>query len=328
MNFVRKGPRYLFFRTREPKSLVNFMQDSLSGIMTEVHQALEQGEEDNTIAFITPQERKKTRVNDAVNIIFLPLSPLVIMEEIVNQKITDIIHKIDSGAGQIVMRIPENGEKIINEIKETYQARSVDLIKGIDRGEASDTILSFTDKPIRTRVNSLNLIKENLLISQPVNSLLKELRRDAIRFITHGLQEQEGQWYELKINIYDSHEDYETQYQRLSLVLSDLEAGFILGETWTKDHAIALFSVIAYQIRFFTFLKPEEIKKILLALEYDEKGKRIVDYDLYHKSNKVRWYDVSKVKIKKDRTELGKTLRKELNKNLSSSTIKRLKELE
>lgn len=326
MNFVRKGPRYLFFRSNDIDNLEDFFLTALKGKSTELSDALEKSEEDDCIAFLIPFSPERRSKVDKERVIYLPDSPFLVMEEIINSGITGLIEDIDSGAGQMVMRIPHNGQEVIKEIEETYNAKTVNLIEAIFQGRPEDTILSFTDKPIRSKVKSLNLIKENLLIRRPIHQLLQELRRDAVRYITHGLNQD--QWYELKINIYDSHDHYQLQYKRLSLVLSDLEAGFILGESWTKDHAIALFSVIAYQIRLFTFLSPKEIKRILLSLEYNSNGKRLVDYDLYYNSKKISWHKVVEKKRNSDRVILAKGMREELLSNLSSETIKKLSKYE
>jgi len=326
MNFVRKGPRYLFFNSKYSNQLEEFFLKFLNGELTKLSDALEKSQEEDCIAFIIPNDVNKVRIKGTESVIFLPDSPFVVMEEIINHGMTDIINNVDSGAGQIVMRIPRDGKEVIQEIEETYQAKPVNLVEAIDQGTADDTILSFTDKPIRNKVKSLDLIKKNLLISKPVHNLYQELRRDAVRYITHGLDQD--QWYELKINIYDSRDRYTLQYQRLSLILSDLEAGFILGESWTKDHAIALFSVIAYQIRLFTFLSPDEIKRILLSLEYDKNGKRLVDYDLYYNSKKVNWYKVVNKGKKIDRVNLAMGMRQELIANMSQETLDKLNNLE
>ncbi|MFW6381179.1 MAG: hypothetical protein ACOCZ3_01425 [Bacillota bacterium] len=239
---------------------------------------------------------------------------------------TEYIDRIELGPGQVVMRIPRDGHQVIDEIKEAYQAQTIEIARGIEQGGEEATILSFSEAPIRSRVNSLQLIKDNLLIPAPINRVLRELRRDAIRYITHGLED--SQWYEIKINIYDTQNKYEEQYQRLVTVLADLEAGIILGESWTRDHAIALLSVIAYQIRLFTFLSPGEIKRILLSLEYDENGDRLVDFDLYHNSDKVNWYKVIEDGKNYSRPALAVKLRQELYTRLSRSTQAKIEEIE
>lgn len=326
MNFVRKGPGYLFFRTEKTDYLEKELKGSLNGQSLRLTDALEMAEEDTTIAFIRKTEDSSTRVDDAEKIILLPATPLVTMEELINLGIAELINRVELGAGQLIMRIPEDSQEIIEQLKKNYNARLVNIMEGIKQGKTGDTILSFTEEPIKTRVNSLQMVKTNLLIEKPVNVIHKELRRDVVRHITHGLKQP--QWYELKINIYDSGNMYEEQYKRLVTVLADLELGFILGESWTKDHAIALLSVIAYQIKLFTILPPQKIKRILIGLEYDQDGERIVDYDLYYNSKKVQWFEVVSQGVRTNRPKLAAKCRKSLLNELSQETVKKIQTIE
>lgn len=324
MNFVRKGPGYLFLRTKTPQRVEKKLVFSLGGESAGFCQALEGACEDSTVVFISHIGPKKTRVGDAVSIVLLQDTPPILLTRVINEKLTDIIHHVDIGPGQIVMRIPEEGEEVIQEVKENYGAETVSIRDGISRGEVEDTIISFTERPLRSNIGSLDLVEESLLVESSFNSVFQHLRQDCVRFITHGLDH--SQWYEVKINIYDSDDEYEKQYERLVTVLSDLEVGFILGESWTKDHAIALLSVIAYQVRMFSIMPPREVKKILLSLEYNDQGKRIVDFDLYHRSEKVSWSSFRTGSY--GRSDLALELKKEVWGRLSEGTKEKLRELE
>lgn len=326
MNFIRKGPGYLFFRTEKTDNLEKALKDFLNGQALRLTDALERAEEDMTIAFVSEAKEDFDGVDVTESIIMLPTTPLVTMEELINLGIAELINKVELGAGQLVMRIPEDGQEIIKQLKENYNARLVNIIEGIKQGKTGDTILSFTEEPIKTRVSSLQMVKTNLLIEKPVNVIHKELRRDVVRHITHGLEET--QWYELKINIYDSGNMYEEQYKRLVTALADLELGFILGESWTKDHAVALLSVIAYQIRLFTILPPKKIKKILIGLEYDQDGERIVDYDLYYNSKKVQWFEVVSQGVRTNRPNMAARCRESLLSELSQEAVEKIQTIE
>ncbi len=325
MNFIRKGPGYLFLRTGKPSKLEEALKAKLEGTTTDYSHACEMAQEDNTIIFITPLTAQKTMVEDAIGIIYLSYNPQVTMAKIINKGITDMINKIDIGPGQLVMRIPKGNMKVVNKIQENYDAEKVNLLEGINRGEAEDTVLTFTDQPLRSQINSLKMIKENLHIPRSAGFVFRELRRNAVRYITHGLEDTK--WHELKINIYDSDKKYEEQYDRLVTVLKDLEVGFILGESWTRDHAFVLLSVIAYQIKLFTILDPHKIKRILTALEYAENGSRIVDYDLYYNNKKIEWGEITEGK-RKSRRSLGLKLREEIFTEISTETVNKVKNIE
>ncbi|RAK10627.1 hypothetical protein C8C77_1044 [Halanaerobium saccharolyticum] len=327
MNFVRSGPRYLFLKVKQP----DFFCEQLSQL-TEVKKldfqaAIELAAEESVIVFLSDQQKESFKVEDSDLILYLPMNSTALLAVILNEaRLSQAVEKVTAGPGQLVMRIPEDGKKVIEEVIENYQAREVSILEGIDRGSAESTIISFTEEPIKSRLKSLKKVRDNILVKKESTLVFEELRRDAVRYITHGLED--NQWSELKINIYDSDELYQLEYERLMTILSDLEAGIILGESWTKDHAFALFSITAYQIRLFTFLSPLEIKKILFAFEYNSDGERLVDYDLFNKSKKISWSEILNDNQRHDRKKLAFKFREEIMNELSQAAKDRYFELE
>lgn len=327
MNFVRSGPRYLFLKVKNP----DFFCQNLSQL-TEVKQlnfqtAIKLAAEESVIVFLSDHQKESFKVEDSDLILYLPMNSTALLAVILNEaSLSQAVEKVTAGPGQLVMRIPEAGKKVIEEIIDNYQAQEVSILEGIDRGSADSTIISFTEQPIKSRLKSLKKVRDNILVNKNSTQVFEELRRDAVRYITHGLKG--NQWSELKINIYDSDELYELEYERLMTILSDLEAGIILGESWTKDHAFALFSITAYQVRLFTFLEPLEIKKILFAFEYNSQGERLVDYDLFNKSKKISWSEILNDNKRHDRQKLAFKFREEIMQELSQAARERYFELE
>lgn len=327
MNLVRSGPRYLFLKVKEPELFYQNLSQNSEVKKLNFEAAIKLAAEESVIVFLSDYQNDSFKVKDADIILYLPLNSTTLMSMILNEhKLSRAVKKVTAGPGQLVMRIPAQGEKVIAEVMENYQAEEIPILEAIDKGNAQNTIISFTEEPIKSRLKSLKKVKDNILVKKNTTLVFEELRRDAVRYITHGLEDH--QWSELKINIYDSDELYELQYQRLITILSDLEAGIILGESWTKDHAFALFSITAYQIRLFTFLSPLEIKKILFAFEYNSQGERVVDYDLFNKSNKINWAEILNDNKRHDRKELALKYRKEIMEELSAAAKNYYFELE
>ncbi|MFW5687232.1 MAG: hypothetical protein ACOCXL_03475 [Halanaerobium sp.] len=327
MNFVRSGPRYLFLKVKDPEFFSKNLSKKTDLRKLDFQTAIKLAAEESVIVFLSDHQNQSFKVEDSDLILYLPLNSTALLAMILNNgELSQVIKKVAAGPGQLVMRIPEAGEKVIDEIIENYQAEEVSILEGIDRGNAESTIISFTEQPIKSRLKSLKKVRDNILVNKESTLLFEELRRDAVRYITHGLEDH--QWSELKINIYDSDELYELEYKRLITILSDLEAGIILGESWTKDHAFALFSITAYQVRLFTFLSPIEIKKILFAFEYNSQGERLVDYDLFNKSKKISWSEILSDNQKHDRKELAFKFREKIMKELSEEARKNYLKIE
>jgi len=327
MNFVRSGPRYLFLKVKNPESFRQNISQLTEVKQLDFQTAIKLAAEESVIVFLSDHQKESFKVEDSDLILYLPMNSTALLAVILNEaSLSQAVEKVTAGPGQLVMRIPEDGKKVIEEIIDNYQAQEVSILEGIDRGSADSTIISFTEQPIKSRLKSLKKVRDNILVNKNSTQVFEELRRDAVRYITHGLKD--NQWSELKINIYDSDELYELEYERLMTILSDLEAGIILGESWTKDHAFALFSITAYQVRIFTFLDPLEIKKILFAFEYNSQGERLVDYDLFNKSKKISWSEILNDNKRHDRKKLAFKFREEIMQELSQAARDRYFELE
>ncbi|AOT69104.1 hypothetical protein [Geosporobacter ferrireducens] len=326
MIYIRMGPRFLFIRTENIHLLQDFIHNSLQGTLHSFEEALEYSTENSTIIFLTPPNLTHTRVEDAQSILLVPLASSIILMEFINQKISDQICRIQLGPASLVLRVAGDGKEALEQIQREYPSRALNWLDAIDQGEVDDTIISLTNKAINHNLLSKDFIHPNLLVSMSVNGLAHRLRNEGLIFITYGLKSKE--WYELRINIYDSKGLYHEHLERLQIALSEMEAGMILGESWTKDHALMLFSVVAYQVKLFTMLEPIEIKKTLMALEYDSQGKRLVDLDLYHRNKKISWTHIGGIRSKFDKEKTCVAYRDNLLKQLSKDTLDRLFEIE
>lgn len=326
MLFLRRGPRFLFIRTEDVEAIKEYLINHLGGRVTQFHQGNDIATEDSTLCFLTDKDKERTLVEDAKEIILIDESEAACLASLINSHVDKLVHRVDMGPASIIMRIAGDEQKIIKRLQQEYQGEPVNWEEGISKGERGYTLLSLTKKPINKILSERDIIDLNLLLPHPVSIVHKRLRVEGLRFITQNLQNSE--WYELRINIYDSKGRYEEHYDRLMYILSRLEIGMVLGETWTKDHALALFSVLAYQVRLFTFYTPREVKEVLLALEYTLQGQRLVDFDLYHRNKKISWIDIINKKDKLTKVEESNKYRKLLYDRLSSEDILLLEGLE
>ncbi|SFR14547.1 hypothetical protein [Desulfoscipio geothermicus] len=323
MIFVRTGPRFLFLRTNRDEELRNGLITALGGKEIDFTGALEISGESDTIIFIMSSEEENV-VHSRARVVFLRLGSSVALTEIINHGLVSLVSRAALGPGLLVQRLPDGGSGIIDIIRQDYRAQPLEFTEAVSQGGPGDTVIIFTRRPLRRSVRVADLMEPALLVNKSVPSVYRELRREAVRYFTEAMEN--SRWYDVRINIYDADEHYKTHSQRLALVLGDLEAGFILGEAWTRDHALALLSVAAYQVRLFTMMEPLEIKKILVSLEYNAAGKRFVDMDLYHRRQKISWSDVAR-RLGPEKKS-GRFYREELYARLSPDTLERLLELE
>lgn len=323
MIFVRTGPRILFLETEKKEELRSELVQLLGGKEIDFAGALEESGESDTIVIVVPPKGENI-VTGTDPVVFIPLGSSVTLTEIINNGMAQKLSRAVMGPGLLLQRLPEGGSGVVNIIRQEYNAKVMEYAEAIVKGGPHNTVIAFSKIPLRRHVHISDLMENALLVNKPVPKVYRELRREAVRYYTEALEKQ--QWYELRINIYDADDFYKIHYERLALVLADLETGFILGESWTKDHALALLSVTAYQVRLFTTLEPVELKKILVGLEYDAEGKRFVDMDLYYRRHKISWSDVAK-KITPEKKS-GRYYREELYTKLSPDTLDKLLGLE
>ncbi len=327
MLLFRMGPRYLFIRTENIDEITSFLEMHLNGEITDLQKGLGIASENSTLCFITDINIEKTCIEDAKKIVLINDVASVILSSIINSHACNLLQKVDMGPATIVMRIAGDEQRLVSKIKESFDGREVDWIDGIRLGEKDDTIMAFTKKTISGPLPSSDFLSTKILIPQPAREVQGRIRVEGLRYITQSLND--SQWNELRINIYDSFGKYKENYDRLMFILSKLEIGMILGESWTKDHAVMLYSVLTYQVRLFTFSTPQEVKKVLMALEYTIDGKRLADFDLYYKNQKIYWYDVvNNTKGRKTKPEEAKAYRQSLYEKLNPEDIETLELME
>lgn len=326
MIFIRMSSRLLFLRTAMHRQLEEYLKKRLKGKKVTLEDALAKTSEESSLVFITPPGLTATRVEDAISILHIALSTSVIMMQIVNDGKADLLARAQMGPGLLIMRIPNKGQTIIQRIKDEYNGSILPFDEGIGRGESEDTLIAFTDKPINRYAASIRKDPPFLLVNVPVTRMQGNLRRDAIRYITESLTDT--QWYEYRINIYDARGHFMEQLERLMLALSDLEAGFVLAQRWTRDHALVLYSVTAYQVRIFSLLPPEGMKGLLVGLEYDSRGRRFVDMDLYYRNKKVEFVSLEKGIRKSERPRVGAKMREKILAGMSKELLKRFLAIE
>ena len=323
MLFIRRAARNVFIRSSRIDSLAEYLVVNYEGKILTFEEGWEEVEEFQTLLFLTPPGLKKTKIEDAEKIVKLPFESSRILSELFQPSLHDMIQMVQLGSGFIIVRVAGDGTVLEKVLTEKYGAESMNIAQAISEGEADDTILVLTNTSLSKKISFKDLIRSPLLIRQPPHTLYRELRKQGARLITQSLKDK--QWYEMRINIYDAANHYDIHYERLQTVFSDLDIGMVLGETWTKDHALLLMSVLAYQVRLFSLEPPDRIKRILMGLEFTRFGKRFVDMDLYYRNSKVSKNDKN---VRKNKNETPMEFREDLIKRLSPQALEHLRQLE
>ncbi len=326
MILVRTGPRFLFLKGSDRKQISSLLETVFEVEQSTFAGAFEDSKEGDTILIVVETEQEKDRIDESTPAILVKLgSSLVLLSLFNRREFQNIIEQVEMGPGFLIMKTPPPAEKIVEKVKKEYSALEVQLEEAIRSGRSEWSVLGFTESPLSRPIRTPDLLKTNLLIKKELPAVYRELRRQAVKYITEELEE--GVWHEIKINIYDSKEFYSIHYQRVAAVIEDLEIGLILGETWSVDHPFVLMSVPVFQVQLFTYLKPLEVKKIMMSLEYDANGSRVADIDLYYRNRKIQWLEIDKGR-KKSRIDEGLVYREQYLSGLTADAKNKLVALE
>ena len=326
MILVRTGPRYLFLKTKNKSHLMFQLEKEFASHQKPLKEAFEESNEGDTIIFFIENEEGKQQISIDQTVLLVRRGSTPVLLSIVNHKeLQDSVEIADMGPGQVVMKVPTADKKIVEKVKKEFEGYSTSLLESIRSGQSDWSVVCFTSSHLSRPLSSASILEECVLIKRRVRDVYHELRLQAVKYVTEELEE--GSWRELTINIYDSNSRYNIQYERVTTVIEDLELGFILGETWSVDQPFVLMSVPVYQIRLFTYMEPKEVKKIMMSLEYNASGNRVVDLDLYYRRKKVQWGEMDKKK-KENRKDIGLLFREEYLTKLSSIAHEKLLRLE
>ena len=328
VSLVRNGSRSIYITTRNLDALIAFIEDDLHGQRMDIQMIQDRSKEYQTLVFISdlisdPQAEFSSMIS-----LLLPAEPISVLSSIISHRKTDLIETIRPGANLVIMRATGNLDKVINAIQEDIGGQLISYNQGIHNDNSDYTIIGVTEKPLSKGILASDFNKDFLIVKGLYGKIKNDLRMQALRYLNIGLGNKD--WNEIEIRIYDKYGAYNLHYNRMIEVFDDLDIGLVLGESWSKDYPKALLSVQIYRVRFFTFKEPEELKRLLFALEYLSDGTRVIDYDVYYKNKKFSWLDNLTKQQRKNvsREEEALIAQKELFQLLSKDTLKALEIIE
>lgn len=260
--------------------------------------------EGDTLIFLSTEKKKWLAVYQTT------VSPQHFLCSIINQNLAGDIYKIRITPPNIIMRLLGDLDRAIDQIANDFKGREAKreaLIHNVDEGEV---LLNFTTEPLNKLVPYSGFYKRALLIDKPYGQLMTFLRARAQEYLNISMGSPD--WNEIEITLFDAMDQFNLHYRRLITVLQGLDVGIVIGESWVPEYTIALRKSEVYQVRFYTPLPPQEIKRIGMALEYDDGGRRVVDFDVYFNKKKIGWATEREFHKNMGRNEIGVLHKKRL----------------
>jgi hypothetical protein len=286
-----EGPDMLFIRAENTEEMAKQLNNFNLAEYFAPQQAFSEASRTNTIVFVTEANKAKTRIEDAIHTFVAPWGSDITITNLFNNGILNDATRIDLGPGIIFLKAISNKhitalkDKLMNEL---YSHKFM-FVKGVEVGEVQDTIVYVTTESL-SRPVSIKLDEEVILVHRDKYLTSTFLEKNIVKIFMETISEDTLK--ELGITIYDHHNLYDLQRQRIYTVITDLSLGFIVGERFTTDSPRFLMKIIVYLIKLLT---PEDIQKIkwyMMGLEFLENGERICDIDVLHKGKKISWRDL------------------------------------
>ena len=304
LSLVRTGPTIITISaTENPRELIDAIRRISYTRTTSILESYNSAGEGDTLIFFSSECAEDIQTYQTT------MPPTAILSNIINEHLAGRIQRIRITPPNIVMRLMGDMDKAIDRIALDLKAQEAirgGLMQNLDE---PSVLVNFTSAPLNQLVRIEDFHPRALLIDKPFGQLLAFLRAKAQEYLNIALGSPD--WNEVAITLFDAMDQFNLHYQRLITVIQGLDIGIVVGESWEPEYTIALRKSEVYQVRILTPLPSQEIKKIAMALEYDDDGRRVVDFDVYYEGKKISWSSERKLH-KGSRDEIGVLHRKRL----------------
>ena len=316
LSLIRGGPHFLLLRG-DGEVLQQFLAENF-GAFFGLTDPVDQSREDQTVLHVEDLSRKDLSVG------LCNASPAEVFCALLNAKGVSGLREARLLPRWIFLRASA-GAAVLEDIRRELGGTVVPLEALFEWRLCAGTVVGCTSRPLNRSVLLRDLHPELLVLDMPFDLAYRRLRPRAFELFSQSLGD--AAWGEVQVQIYDKYELYAEHIRRVELVLDALEMGFPFGEGWTREAARMLLSVRVYRIRLLTFLAPTAVKELLMGLEYDATGERILDMDLYCGREKIGWGSLERERWL-SRVDLGRRARERLWKMLPAEVVRELEVLE
>lgn len=328
VSLLRNATRMLLAATADRQATLSHLAAAYDAESMALYAIFDKADEFHTIVCLTYGEAGSFRRSSISDALLIRREPESVLCRLCSEQGGSALASVRPAPHTIIMRSIGDAGVMLDAIRADLGGTVGGYDECVENGTEDSTVVGLTDKPLNRCASLSDFHSSFLRIDGHYPTVRRELKMHAFGYVNSGIGNKD--WHELEIRIFDSYGAYKLHYERLIEVLESLEMGLVLGESWSKDYPLALMAVEVYSLRFYTFMEPIAIKRVLLGLEHLADGRRVVDYDLYYKNKKVYWADIlgRKGKASRDRATESLLSRDELYARLDEPAKARLAELE
>lgn len=331
LRLVSTGPRIIAVRTKEQQKVADYFLEQFDCVVMEQIGMGIDTEKTRCIICIVDEEANAATAKYLG--VYQPVE--FILCQLMTAQVREQITAIRALPPVVVFNGMGNVNAVMEKMLQEFPCESAGLEALLHRENNEGVLLVFL---VEDAVGQRKFHDKLLFVRQDYAGLLKYLSIHAPRYLSKAFAPDV--WHMVDLRIFDRYEAYDVQYKRILEAVEMLGLGHIVTETWDREVTAFADPLGTYRIRLMTFLKPLELKKLLIGLEYSQGGSRIVDLDLFWHGKKISWKDLlddkeTRKKIKKTADFFPKSNffavqsdRAELIKYCREETMARLEETE
>ncbi len=324
MTLFRTGAKTLLIATDDQEAIRGHLAAHFSLLKGRYTEMASIAKDDGCLVVIVDELKGPIRFSDAIDTYLVHSLSDPILMSFINSGIAGKVQHIRQSPRPMILRHQGDAETMLGVIAEDFTGYKASFYDIMDREEGG-VVFVLTEYALDQAVDYDTIHPTAFHARVNLVEAINLLKKKDLDYFNAGTED--GEWQEYHIKIYDSYGAYELHYERLTDVLESLELGVIMGEGWGKDAAFVLLSVGVYQVRFFSYLKPKELKRYLMGLEYLEDGTRIVDLDLFLNKKKVSWREARR-ESGETKMDIAEDYRKMVFSKLTEQATDRLVDLE
>ncbi len=326
ISLVRTGPESIAIKLSSEVSEIRHKLGAWGTLISlDAESALRKYGPTRRLVFLTARTEEGAPLYET----YVSENPLeLLLTTLINSRMTGGIDSVSMMPGYIMMRLMGNLKRGIGAIQRDIGGEIIDR-DPIFRPDIPGTssIIYFTPKSLAKSIPVEDMYNKALLVhTRSKGAIVQYLSLHGIEYLGDALGTPD--WNDVEIKICDSDGLFDLHRQRLLTVTQGMQIGIVLEEKWEREQALTRRTIPVYMMKLYTPVDIQTIKKLAMGLEYNDRGQRFVDFDVYHGDRKISAFTELEKNPGKTRNEIGIMNRNEILKNIDIDSINELIKLE
>lgn len=229
LKLVRSGYKTLILEVQNLADAIDFLSRHTSVVnvynpapdtVQGLHDILGPASDRHVIVYLVSNMKPTLSFDEVEALLKIEGEMFDILMKIINHDKDKLITQSRVGPGIVIMKIIGDEEKVLNMVKEDFDAKGATMLSQLNE-HSGGTVISFTKGDITKPVSIASILPVSLHTNQDFRHVMQSLRLQNLKYLNASLHNED--WYELKIKIYDAYGRFELHYKRLAYILEKLD---------------------------------------------------------------------------------------------------------